>query len=120
MTSDSSDLLLEHAVPEPSLELSLSLGGGGDAHRVLSSSEDHVRSSGGDGGRVEGSVGGEGLEDHQVVGSVQLKREIRGMGSQVSGRASTRSRLRVRPPPPRMPAAILVRHFLRRKWNSNQ
>lgn len=32
----------------------------------------HVRSSGRDGGRVEGGVGGESLEDHQVVGSVEL------------------------------------------------
>lgn len=120
MTSDSSDLLLEHTVPEPSLELSLSLGGGGDAHRVLSSSEDHVRSSGGDGGRVKGSVGREGLEDHQVIGSVQLEREIRGMGSQVSGRVSSSLPLMVGLPPSHTPAAILVPNILRHKQNSNK
>ena len=32
----------------------------------------HVRSSGCDGCRVQGSVGREGFEDHQVVGSVEL------------------------------------------------
>jgi hypothetical protein len=43
MTTHSSNLLLQHAVPEPGLELSLTLRSRGDGHGVLSSSENDLR-----------------------------------------------------------------------------
>jgi hypothetical protein len=74
MTPNPPNLLLQDPMPESRLELPLPLRRRRDGHGVLASSQDDVRSPGRDGGRVERGVGRESLEDHEVVGSVQLER----------------------------------------------
>jgi hypothetical protein len=72
VTPDATNLLLEDAVPEPGLELALPLRGRRDGHGVLTSTEDNVWPTGGDGRGVERGVGREGLEDEKVLRSVEL------------------------------------------------
>ena len=72
MTSDTTNLLLEHFVVETSFELSLTSRGGGDIHGCLTTAEDDVVFDGGDGGAVERGVCDVGLEDLEVVGGDEL------------------------------------------------
>lgn len=59
-------------MPEPRLELALPLRRRRDGHGILTTTEDDVRPTGRDRGRVERGVGRERLEDHEVVRAVEL------------------------------------------------
>jgi hypothetical protein len=75
MTSYSTDLLFEHSVVEPGLELSTSSRGGSDASCILSTSYDDIRFGRGDDGTVEWRLRGVGLDDLEVLGIVYLEAE---------------------------------------------
>lgn len=74
MTSHTTDFLLKHAVPEPSLEFSASRAGRGDASSVLSTSDNDVWLERGDDCAVERSFSGERLKDGEVFGVMYLER----------------------------------------------
>jgi hypothetical protein len=59
-------------VVEAGFEFTLTRGGGCDFHGGLATAEDHVVLFRGDGGCVEGGVGGEGFEDGEVAGGKNL------------------------------------------------
>jgi hypothetical protein len=72
MTSYTTNLLLEHTVPEPGLELSASCACRGNASCILTTSDDHIRLEGGDDCAVERGFRGEGLDDGKVLGIMYL------------------------------------------------
>lgn len=55
------DFVLEHLVVEAGFEFALAGRGGGDVHGGLAAAEDHKGLFRGDGGGVEGGVGGVGF-----------------------------------------------------------
>lgn len=81
VTSYTTDFLLEHTMPEPSLELSASCACGGDTSGILTTSNNHIRLERGDDCAVERSFRGEGLDDGKVLGVMYLiskvKRSVR-------------------------------------------
>jgi hypothetical protein len=72
VTTDTANLVFEDLVVEAGLEFTLAGGGGCDIHGGLTTTENHVVLLGGDGGGVEGSVGGVGLEDVEVASGQEL------------------------------------------------
>lgn len=74
MPLDATDLVLEHLVVEAGFELALPRRGGGDVHGGLAAAEDHEGFFGGDGGGVEGGVGGVGFQGGEVAGGDELER----------------------------------------------
>lgn len=72
MASHTADLVLKDLVVETSLKLTLSGRGSGDIHGGLTTSEDDKVLLGGDGGTVDGGIGGVGLENLEVLSSDEL------------------------------------------------
>lgn len=72
VASHTADLVLEDLVVEAGFEFTLAGRGSGDVHGCLTTSEDNKVFLGGDGGAVEGGVGGVGLEDFEVLGRDEL------------------------------------------------
>ena len=67
MATHTPDFVLKDLVVETGFEFTLARGGGCDFHGGLATAEDHVVLFRGDGGCVEGGVGGEGFEDGEVT-----------------------------------------------------
>lgn len=67
------DLVFEYLVVEAGFELPLPTGGGGDVHGGLAASEDHEGFFRGDGGRIEGSIGGVGFKGGEIAGGDELE-----------------------------------------------
>lgn len=76
MATHTADLVLEDLVVETSLELTLSGRGSGDIHGGLTTSEDDKVLLGGDGGTVDGGIGGVSLENLEVLGRDELERGL--------------------------------------------
>lgn len=72
MPLDAADLVLEDLVIEAGFELALPAGGGGDVHGRLAAAEDDEGFLGGDGGGVEGGVGGVGFQGGEIAGGEEL------------------------------------------------
>lgn len=67
MATHTPDFVFKDLVVEASFEFTLARRGGCDFHGGLTTAEDHVVLFRGDGGCVEGGVGGEGFEDGEVA-----------------------------------------------------
>lgn len=76
VASDTANLVLEDAVVEASLELTLTGRGAGDIHGGLTTTEDDKVLLGGDGSAVEGCVARVVFQDGEVLGGDELWREI--------------------------------------------
>lgn len=72
MTSDTADLVLEDLVVETGFEFTLSGRSSGDIHGGLTTTKDNKVLLGGDGGAVEGGIGGVGLQDGEIAGGNEL------------------------------------------------
>lgn len=72
VATHTADLVFKDLVVEAGFEFTLTRGGGCDFHGGLATAEDHVVLFRGDGGCVEGGVGGEGFEDGEVAGGKNL------------------------------------------------
>lgn len=76
VATDTADLVFEDLVVEAGLEFTLASGGGGDIHGGLTTTQNHVVLLVGDGGGVEGSIGGVGLEDGEVASGDELEKGL--------------------------------------------
>lgn len=74
VATDAADLVLEDLVVEAGFEFTLAGRGGGDVHGGLATAEDDKVLLAGDGGAVEGGIGGVGLEDLEVASRDELSR----------------------------------------------
>lgn len=73
MPLHAADLVFEYLVVEAGFEFALPGRGGGDVHGGLAAAEDHEGFLGGDGGGVEGGVGGVGFQRGEVAGGDELE-----------------------------------------------
>ncbi|KAI3488103.1 hypothetical protein L1887_47882 [Cichorium endivia] len=83
VTGQTRALLLKHLVPEARLEAALARRGGGDVHGVLTTADDDKRLGRVDGGRVQGRLGGVGLDDLERLGVDELGGLVPGGGGEV-------------------------------------
>lgn len=72
VTTDTANLVFENLVVETGLEFTLASGGSCDIHGGLTTTQNHVFLLGSDGGGVEGSIGGVGLEDVEIASGQKL------------------------------------------------
>lgn len=77
VTSHAANFVFENLVVETSLEFTLAGGGGCDISGFLSTTKNDKVFDGGDGGSVEGGVGGVGLKDLKGSGVDNLYKFIR-------------------------------------------
>lgn len=83
MALDTSDLIFKNAVVESRLEFALASGRRRDVHGSLTTAENDKVLFGRDGGRVEGCVGDEGLEDVESAGADDFGGLVLGGGDEV-------------------------------------
>lgn len=76
MPLHAADLVFEYLVVEAGFEFALPGRCGGDVHGGLAAAEDDEGFLGGDGGGVEGGVGGVGFQEGEVAGGDELVVEV--------------------------------------------
>ena len=92
MPLDAADLVFEDLVVEAGFEFALPAGGGGDVHGCLAAAEDDEGLLGGDGGGVEGGVGGVGFQGGEIAGGEELGGMVSICAKEKGGGGNSRGR----------------------------